>query len=120
MTDVNFLSPVFSSYFLDVGYGKLREIIHFHGGLIFSKRTKVILLANITEDSSSRDMEAEVRSIFEYLKQLKNRYFTDMPENLLFQPMLVSEWTDFPSRLSTGSQVFDKQAYVVRNGELMK
>ena len=120
MTDVNFMSPIFCSDYLDVGYGKLRDVKHFHGGLVFSKRTKVILLANITEDSSSRDIEAEVRSIFEYLKQLKNRYFTDMPENLLFQPMLISEWTDFPSRLSTGSQVFDKQAYVVRNGELIK
>ena len=120
MTDVNFLSPVFCSDHLDVGYGKLRNVTHFHGGLVFSKRTKVILVANITEDSTSRCIESEVRSIFEHLKAMENKYVTKLPEDLLFQPMLKSEWTDFPSRLSTGSQVFNQQAYVVRNGELMK
>ena len=108
MPDVNFMSPVFCSDYLDVGYGKLRDVKHFHGGLVFSKRTKVILVANITEDSSSRDIESEVRSIYEHLKAMENKYFTNMPEDLLFQPMLKGEWTDFPSRLSTGSQVFDK------------
>ena len=84
VTDVNFLSPVFSSDFLDVGYGKLREIIHFHGGLIFSKRTKVILVANVTGDSNSQCIDHEVRSIFEYLKSVENKFLTKMPEDLLF------------------------------------
>ena len=84
MTDVTFLSPIFSRDFLDAGYGKLRNITHFHGGLVFSKRTKVILVANVTGDSNSHCIDHEVRSIFEYLKSMENKYLTKMPEDLLF------------------------------------
>ena len=34
--------------------------------------------------------------------------------------MYKNEWADCASRLSTGSQVFNQQAYVVKNGELVK
>ena len=50
---------------------------------------------------------------------MQNKQITELPEGLIFQPMIKNEWRDYQSRLSTGSQVFTQQAYVVRQGQLV-
>ena len=67
VTNVNFLSCIFSKDMLGPAYNGLSNVNFLNGGAVLSNRTKVVLAVKIVADNATEMIDEEMQQIYSYL-----------------------------------------------------